>query len=350
MPFTDTLDIDINESSRIPKYKQIVDSIIGKISHRKLLIGDKLPSINELSEQLYLSRDTVEKAYRQLKSQKVISSVKGKGYYISKNDLISKKNVLFVINKPSTYKMKIFKSFVETLGADGHVDLEIYHCNDVLFEKIIKKNIGGYDHYVIMLHFKDDQMKHASFTPTAQKALDVIPKHKLILLDNTKPNLEGSYGSVYQDFKEDIYEALKEGLERINKYEKLILVYPSKLVYPYPMRIVHGFHKFCVEHQFDFEVIETIYDDMELQNKDLYITIEEMDLVNLVRQIRSKKMKLGHDIGIISYNDTPLKDLLGITVISTDFQVMGETAAYMVMKNRHEKVKNVFNYIERNSV
>ena len=53
---------------------------------------------------------------------------------------------------------------------------------------------------------------------------------------------------------------------------------------------------------------------------------------------------------MISYNETPLKELLGITVISTDFKAMGETAAYMVLKNKKEKVKNVFKYIERNSV
>ena len=68
------------------------------------------------------------------------------------------------------------------------------------------------------------------------------------------------------------------------------------------------------------------------------------------KQIREKNLKLGNDIGVISYNDTPLKELLGITVISTDFKAMGESAAYMVLKNKKEKVKNVFKYIERNSV
>ena len=89
---------------------------------------------------------------------------------------------------------------------------------------------------------------------------------------------------------------------------------------------------------------------MELQSQDAYVIIEESDLVNLVRQVRKKNLTLGDDIGIISYNETPLKELLGITVISTDFNAMGETAAYMVLKNKKERVKNVFRYIERNSV
>ncbi len=110
------------------------------------------------------------------------------------------------------------------------------------------------------------------------------------------------------------------------------------------------FQQFCREYDFDFEVLNEIYDDMELRSKGVYITIQERDLVNLVRQVRKKELVLGKDIGIISYNETPLKELLGITVISTDFKTMGETAAYMVLKNKKEKVKNVFRYIERNSV
>jgi len=344
------IEIKINENSRIPKYKQIVDSIINDISKGKLLVGQKIPSINELSESCYLSRDTVEKAYKALKDQKVIISVKGKGYYTAKTDLISKINVFFLINKPSSYKMMIYNSFVNALGVNGHVSLFIYHCEESLFVRIIEKNIGAFDYYVIMPHFKNEKLGHTSSTDNVEKVIRSIPVDKLVIMDNNKLLLDGDYGAVYQDFEEDIYNALKEGFDRLSKYDKLILVYPDKSVHPYPRRILHGFRKFCAECKFDFEVLTEIYDDMELQSKDAYITIEEMDLVNLVRQVRKKELKLGEDIGIISYNDTPLKELLGITVISTDFKAMGETAAYLVLNDKRERVKNVFKYIERNSV
>ncbi|GLB49340.1 GntR family transcriptional regulator [Neptunitalea lumnitzerae] len=343
-------DIIINEDSRIPKYKQIVDSIIDDIGNGKLKIGEKIPSINELSEHLLLSRDTVEKAYKKLKEQQVIVSVKGKGYYTTKTDLIAKKSIFFIINKPSVYKMLIYNSFVNAIGVNGHVNLFIYHCEESLFIRFLEKNLGAYDYYVIMPHFKDKDLKHVSFTDNVLAILEQIPKDKLIMLDNMKPFIKGEYGSIYQDFQNDIYEALKEGIERIKNYNKIILVYPTKSVNPYPKRILHGFKQFCVEQKFDFEILDEIYEDMELQEKDLYITIQERDLVNLVRQIRKTSLELGKDIGIISYNDTPLKDLLGITVISTDFKAMGESAAYMVMKNKKERVKNVFKYIERNSL
>ena len=55
--------IKINEDSRVPKYQQIVDSIIYNISEGNLKMDDKIPSINLFSEEYLLSRDTVEKAY-----------------------------------------------------------------------------------------------------------------------------------------------------------------------------------------------------------------------------------------------------------------------------------------------
>ncbi len=343
--------VKINEKSRVPKYKQIVNSLIADISNGNLKVGEKIPSINELSEQCYLSRDTVEKAYKELKAQKIINSIKGKGYYTAKTDLISKVNVFFLVNKPSTYKMMIYNHFVNALGMDGHVTLSIYHCEESLFIGAIEKNLGAYDYYVIMPHFKDEHLNHLSFTPNVIKLLDKIPVDKLILLDNLKPEVEGNFGSIYQDFKLDIYNALGEAKERLKQYDKIILVYPSKTVFPYPQRILKGFRQFCVKNGFDFEVLEKVYDDMELlQSKDVYITIRERDLVNLVRQIQHNKLKMGEDIGVLSYNETPLKELLEINVITTDFKAMGETAAYMVLKNKKEKVKNVFKYIERKSL
>lgn len=69
--------------------------------------------------------------------------------------------------------------------------------------------------------------------------------------------------------------------------------------------------------------------------------------MNLVKQARDRHFKLGEDIGIISYSDTPLKELLGITVIRTDFKKMGATAAKMILNKQSLTVKNDFNFINR---
>jgi DNA-binding LacI/PurR family transcriptional regulator len=57
-----------------------------------------------------------------------------------------------------------------------------------------------------------------------------------------------------------------------------------------------------------------------------YIVTTESDLAVLVKMARSQDLRLGVDIGIISFNETALKELLDITVITTDFEAMGRTA------------------------
>lgn len=342
--------INIDENSRIPKYKQIIDSIIHNISIGKLSMDQKIPSINRFSEEFYLSRDTVEKAYSILKKRGIISSIRGKGYYISRTKLISKTNILFLVNKLSTYKMKIYNSFIENIGTNAHTDLHIYHCDESLFLNLINKYKSTYDYYVIMPHFKTENLKHVSFTENIIKEINTIPQEKLIFLDNSKPGIDGHLAEIYQDFENDIYEALKKGIDKIIKYKKIMIIYPEKSIYPFPRRILTGFRKFCIEYKINFDVLSEIYPDMILKKGDLFITIEESDLVNLVEQIREDEFILGKEIGIISYNETPLKSLLGITVMSADFKVMGETAAKMILNKQKGKVKVPFNFIERASL
>lgn len=342
--------IKIDENSRVPKYQQIVDSIINNISKGHFKIDHKIPSINKLSEDLYLSRDTVEKAYSILKGQNIIVSIRGKGFYISRTKLIKKLNILFLINKLSWYKMEIYHSFLNSIGPNAYVDLHIYHCDESLFLNLLSKHKKAYDFYVIMPHFRTEDNQHTSTTVAVSQAINKIPKDKLVILDNKKIPIQDNIITVYEDYEKDIYNALESGLDKIIKYKKIFLIYPKKTIYPYPKRIKHGFMKFCVAHHLDFDILDQVYKDMVILKGDLFITIEEDDLVNLIEQVREKEFALGNDIGIISYNNTPLKALLGITVISTDFKIMGETTSRMILNNEKGKYKVPFNFIDRNSV
>lgn len=342
--------ITIHEHSRLPKYRQIVDAVIDNVSNGRLTIDDKIPSINALSEHLLLSRDTVEKAYNILKDRKVITSVQGKGFYITRTTLIAKVNVLFLINKLSSYKMQIYNAFVGRLGGSSHTDLHVYHCDESLFLTLLRKHAQAYDYYVIMPHFKTPHLQHVSCTEDVLAALHALPRSKLVILDNDLPQLSGEYAEVSQDFEADIHGALKQGVEKIRKYQKIIMVFPERSIYPHPRRILRGFRRFCVEQKVAFEVIDEIYDDTVLRPGDLFVIIAESDLVSLVKQVRDKGLTLGQDVGIISYNETPLKDLLGIAVISTDFQQMGRTGAEMILEKRTGRIKNPFRLIERDSL
>ena len=81
-----------------------------------------------------------------------------------------------------------------------------------------------------------------------------------------------------------------------------------------------------------------------------YVVIRETDLVELVKKIRQTSFLLGREVGIVSFNETPLKELLNMTVITTDFEAMGRTAATLLLEKKRVKVKNPFYTIRRGSL
>lgn len=338
--------LEISDSASTPKYKQIVNSIIGKIETGRIKYGQKLPSINQLSFDYILARDTVEKAYNELKTRGIIESVKGKGYYVKNTNPESKLKILVLFNKLSSYKKVIYNTMAHQLGEKAQIDFFIYHCNYELFEKIISERLADYNYYVLMPHFISLDVKKL------QDLLGKIPKEKIIMMDRQIEGIDYYHGLVYQDFKMDIYDALLEAVDLIKKYERLILVFPENENYPYPKDIVLGFRRFCAFNEMNFEVISEITQETDVISKSAYVIIEENDLVNLIKCTRQKNLKLGKDVGAISYNDTPLKEVLedGISVITTDFEKMGEMAAKMMLENKSIKLKNDFKLIIRNSL
>ena len=333
--------LQFNPKDKTPKYKQIVQSIITDIERGVLKNNEQLPSISELSADYYLARDTVEKAYRELREQGYITSVQGKGYYVQVS-ATPKLKILLIVNKLSSYKKIIYYSFLKALGDKATVDLQIHHYSAHHFQEIIQKNLGKYNYYVVMPHFTQDLDK-----VNYMKVLESIPPNELVLLDKDVPDLSGSPLSVYQNFDKDICEALENAQDLLAKYSRMVLILPSDG--NYPVEITHGFRSFCVNYQKEFSIKENALDET-LQAGTTYVVVEETDLAEIVKKVRLSNYELGHQIGIISFNETTLKELLNITVITTDFEAMGYTAASLLLDNKRIKVKNPFYMIRRGSL
>ncbi len=343
---TDFITLEISDSSTIPKYKQIAQSIIDRIETGHIHYGQRLPSINQLSTYYLLSRDTVEKAYNELKDMNVITSAKGMGFYVTNSAPKTRIKVLILFNKLSAYKKEIYNAIAHGLQDKAHIDFFIYHCDYSLFKQIIKEHSVGYHYYVLMPHFTEYE------SSDLRELMKSIPKEKLILADFKNPDIPDYFGCVYQDFKEDLYQALTQLKSTLEKYEKLILVFPDSNTYPYPREIVLGFRKFCVTNQIKFEILNNIKKKYNLEKGSAFVLISETDLANLIQLSRNANYELGKDVGILSYNDTVLKEVLaqGITVVSTDFQNMGELVAKMILENKPIELKNNFDLIMRNSI
>ena len=73
----------IEFSSGIPVYKQIIHQIRAAITAGQLKVGDQLPTIRALHQQLDVNPNTVAKAYRELEHLGLIATEHGSGCYVS---------------------------------------------------------------------------------------------------------------------------------------------------------------------------------------------------------------------------------------------------------------------------
>jgi DNA-binding LacI/PurR family transcriptional regulator len=118
-----------------------------------------------------------------------------------------------------------------------------------------------------------------------------------------------------------------------------------------PEGIVEGIELFAKENSLDLSVVENV-EEMHLEKGTLFITTTDEALINLIELQQNTSFRLGRDIGIISYNDNPLKRILagGITTISSDFAKMGSTVAELILNKEQKHIHNSFNLIKRKSL
>lgn len=78
--------IILNHSSMVPIYEQLMEQIKSDIIQSELKEGEALPSVRTLAGELRISALTVKKAYDKLEEEGFVTTVYGKGTYVSASD------------------------------------------------------------------------------------------------------------------------------------------------------------------------------------------------------------------------------------------------------------------------
>jgi DNA-binding transcriptional regulator YhcF (GntR family) len=329
-----TFQLNINPNSNTLKYLQLVDAIANAISEGTLAEGDMLPSVNELVKNAALSRDTIFKAYSELKNRGVVESVPNRGYFVTRK----MNRVLLFLDTFKAYKEVLYDGFRNNLPENISVDLMFHHYNINVLETILTDSIGKYSHYIIM-NFDHPRMK---------QIISKVPADKLLVIDwNIHADEQHSF--VCQNFGQAVYDNLLLQLDRIRKYERFIFAYPTSWTF-HPVEAVDNFVRFCTDYQINYQLQYSIK-DLNIQKGDLYLLVSDRSLTRILDQAESKQLEKGKDIGIISYNETPMKKYIkdGITVLSTDFTLMGKKAAEYVLNPGEMKAVIPTRMILRNS-
>ncbi|MCW2118717.1 GntR family transcriptional regulator [Flavobacterium sp. 7A] len=329
--------IAIENNSGIPKYKQIIISIERTIDNGKLKKEDKLPSINKVCIEFSLSRDTVLQAYDELKKRGIIYAIPGKGYYIRSTQVSIQQKIFLLFDELNIFKEDLYNSILLNIGKNAQIDIFFHHFNSKVFEKLIDDANGNYTKYIIM----------PTSLPNASTFIKTLPVNDVYILDQTNKELR-TYPGVYQNFTKNIYDGLIKGKNRLKKYNKLIMIFPG---FKEPIGMKIGFEKFCIDYQFEYEVILE-FKTRKIHKGEVYIIPNDRDLVSVIEKSKVQGFKIGEDFGVISYNETPLKKIVGngITTISTNFEEMGRIVVQMILTDKKDQIENRSSLIIRNSL
>lgn len=323
------------------KYLQLAEYINHLIEIEELKINDRLPSLNQLIEKLKISKETALKGLNYLSEKGIIESEYRKGYYVKKKKQYQPYRICMILDKMNVLRDRVYDSFLKTIKDKGVVDVYFHHHNFKVFEKLVNENLSNYTHFVITTFL------HGNTT----EVINRIPAQKRIILDYEEKNLTGDYTCIYQDYKTDIQESLTELAPQLDKYSRLVLIAPLEAFHA--REVINGFETFCKLNNKNHIIYNTV-DENSCKKGDAYITFSryDQDDVSIIKLARKNKWTLGKDIGLISYNDTAVKEILenGITVISTDFNKMGEEAAKAILTKKTVTMRDPAKVILRNSL
>ena len=75
--------IMVDLKSRKPIYEQIIESVKSSVVKGFMKPDEALPSVRQLSSELAINPNTIQKAYAELERQGIVYSVPGKGSFVS---------------------------------------------------------------------------------------------------------------------------------------------------------------------------------------------------------------------------------------------------------------------------
>ncbi|RHJ87654.1 GntR family transcriptional regulator [Parabacteroides sp. AM08-6] len=330
----------LNTHSQETIYNQLVEHIIEAIHTKQLQVGEKLLSVNKASKTYGISRDSIITTYKILQKKGIIVSIPGKGFFVNRCRTMDSCRVFILFDAMNQYKETLYRSLVDNLGEGYELDIAFHYYNPRLFDTMVTNAKGKYNHYVLMPHFDCD----------VSATLDKIPASSLLLLDAYPDGYSRNCAAVYQNFISDSYEGLKSIVDKLRKYEALHIIYNDKFQYM-PSSFFAGAYRFSGEFRVPV-FVEPNFDTEQIQKGHCYLAVSERDLAAIIKSIYAKSLKIREEIGIMSLDDTPLKEVLvgGITTLSTDFEEMGRLAASLIRDKKTVRIANKWRLMDRGSL
>lgn len=104
-----------------PLYEQILDQVRSSIAKGEIALGDKMPSVRELAQELRMNPNTVMRAYQELERDGLTEKRRGQGTYVTS----SPERVKMFRTELASQYIEAFLAQMESLGLSWE-DIEEY--------------------------------------------------------------------------------------------------------------------------------------------------------------------------------------------------------------------------------
>ncbi len=78
------MELNVDTGSREPIYRQLAIQIREAVARGRLSVGDKLPSVRDLSRRLVVNPNTIARAYTELEREGVLNTRQGMGVFVAR--------------------------------------------------------------------------------------------------------------------------------------------------------------------------------------------------------------------------------------------------------------------------
>lgn len=303
------------------KHDRLVQGIINAIEEKVLVRDEMLPSLNEMIRELRFSRDTVVKGYQELINRGLVGSTRGRGYYVTNGNTGQTLQVALLMYNMDTFEEQFYRSFRAELGPNVHLNVFFHHGNIDVFDTILTQVKGKYGMYVVA------PIPH----PRTKALLEAIPRNRFLMVDRYEP-IDGEFNHITQEFAKSSYSIFMELAPVIREYDEMIFYHSTDSLDP--KEIVGAFRKFLKDSKIKGRIVPE-FKPGTIEKGKVYFTLDNFAIFAMLKECKAKKLKPGKDLGILSHNDEPAKELIGITTYSADFSLMGKKAGEFIM---HRKV------------
>lgn len=310
---------ELENIALLSKHEQLVNGIINAINEKIITRGAMLPSVNVMVKELGFARKTIVKAYTELKERGIVESKNRLGYFVANEATGQTVKVALLLYAFHTFQEIFYNTFREALGVNIQVDVYFHHNNPDIYETLLHNIKGQYGMYVVApIHYNK-----------TRALLENIPAERLLLIDRYE-DIGPDFSYISQEFEKSTYRILTELLPQLQRFDRLVLFFKEDADYPEGTK--RAFNRFVQDHQLDSR-IEAKYKAGTLEKGTVYLTIGDIDLWGILKDCEAQGLSLGSDIGILSSNDSPVKEIIsgGITTYFADFEVMATKAADFVL-------------------